>query len=199
MFKRYEEAGEEFIESARSKAVEFLKELSQLGEATQRHAQEQVGDLVDMGRSRSDALIDTIRNEIRIQLSQLGLVIRADDAALERRTAAPADKAGAATDPAVTKTTAKKTAPAKKAAAARKTTGASKKTAPAGRTAPANTAAAKKNAPAKKTAAEKTAAKKTAAKKTVAKKTAAEKTGAKRTAAEKKSAATKASGATAKS
>jgi polyhydroxyalkanoate synthesis regulator phasin len=183
-FKRYEEAGAEFIESARSRAVEFLKELSQLGENTGRHAQGQVSDLVDIGKARSDAVVDTIRAEIRTQLAQLGLATKVDLSALERRIKnASAKKAPAAknvgTGTAATKTVVVKNAPARKKAVAKKTAAAEK------------TAAAKKTVPAKKT----TAVKKTAPKKTAP----TNKAVAKKTTGAKKSAATKASGATAKS
>ncbi|MCU4184745.1 hypothetical protein K6U06_10270 [Acidiferrimicrobium sp. IK] len=84
-FRQYSEAGEEFLEAARSRAVEFLRELAKAGQTTQKQATGQVEDLVDAGRKGTDQVLDVIRKEIASQLGALGLATKDDLAALERR------------------------------------------------------------------------------------------------------------------
>lgn len=121
-FKQYSEAGEEFLEAARSRAVEFLRDLAKMGQSTQKQASGQVEDLVDAGRKGTDQILDLIRKEISGQLGALGLATKEDLAALERRVSATtATKAAPAK-----RTAAKKAAGAKKAGAAKTTAGATK-------------------------------------------------------------------------
>jgi polyhydroxyalkanoate synthesis regulator phasin len=128
-FKRYQEAGNDFLETARARAEDFLRELAKATESTQKQAQNQVDDLVAAGRKGTDQLIEIVRREVANQLSQLGLIAKA-----------PAKKATA--KKATAKKTAAKKAPAKKAPAKKAT---------------AKKAAAKK-APAKKAPAKKASA-----------------------------------------
>jgi polyhydroxyalkanoate synthesis regulator phasin len=152
-FKRYQEAGADFLETARTRAEEFLRELAKLGDSSQKQAQGTVDDLVEGGRKGTEQILATIRREITAQLSQLGLATKQDLEDLERRlTAANAPVPGPEPTPGgmsadlaqkvtATKATTKKAAPAKspaEKAAAKK--------------APAKKAAAKKAAPAKKAA-----------------------------------------------
>jgi polyhydroxyalkanoate synthesis regulator phasin len=175
-FKRYQEAGADFLETARTRAEEFLQELAKMGDSTQKQAQGAVDDLVDGGRKGTEQILATIRREITAQLSQLGLATKQELADLERRltgavapgdagpegaaqpagppstmapAAAPAATAAPAAGPAGAPATApKKVAPAK--AAAKKASAA--KAAP--HKAPAKKAASKKAAPVKKAAGE---------------------------------------------
>src|ERR1700722_11942853 len=137
MFKKYQEAGADFLEVARAKAEEFLRELAKAGDSTQKQAQDAVDEPIEASRRGTEQIMATIRKEISSQLSLLGISNRQDLETLIRRmtgragpaeTSAPAQKAAAA----------KKAAPARKAAAAKK--------------APAKKAAAAKKAPAKKAA-----------------------------------------------
>jgi polyhydroxyalkanoate synthesis regulator phasin len=83
--KQYSEAGEEFFEAARSRAVEFLKELARVGQTSQGSTQGRVDDLVDAGRRSTEAFLDVVRREIASQLGQLGLATKSDLAELEAR------------------------------------------------------------------------------------------------------------------
>lgn len=143
-FKRYQEAGNDFLETARARAEDFLRELAKATESTQKQAQGQVDDMVAAGRRGTDQMIDVVRREVAAQFGQLGLATRADLDALERRLGG--------TPPA--KTAAKKS-PAKKAAAstkaaARKASGATKAA-----TKSTGTKSAAKKAPAKRSPAKK--------------------------------------------
>jgi polyhydroxyalkanoate synthesis regulator phasin len=149
-FKKYQEAGADFLDTARARAEEFLRELAKVGDTTQRQAQETVDEMFEGSRRGSEQLFGTIRREIMAQLSALGIATQADLAELERRLTgrvAGTKKAAPAGSPG-SKATEKK-APAQKAAAHKAATN----------KAPAKKAAAKK-APAKKAAAHKAATKK---------------------------------------
>ncbi|MHB1533648.1 MAG: hypothetical protein ACYC1D_03380 [Acidimicrobiales bacterium] len=144
-FNRYQDAGTEFIEAVRDRAVDFLREVSKVGESTQRQAQGTVEDLVDGGRRGSEQILDVIRSEITRQLSQLGLATKKDIEALESRLGGGVRKAAPV----------KKAAPAKKAAPVKKAAPA-KKAAPVKKAAPDNDAdGAKKAGGAKKAATKK--------------------------------------------
>lgn len=151
-FKKYQEAGADFLETARARAEEFLQELSKAGENTQRQGRGALDDLLGGSRKGTEQMIATIRKEIRSQLSLLGLATKEDLAALERRlggTGATAKRTGAA-----------KTASATKAAPARGSGGS--KSASAKKAAPGKRATATKS-PGTKSAGTKSAAKKTSA------------------------------------
>lgn len=153
-FRKYQEAGADFLETARARAEEFLRELSKAGDSTQRQGKDALDDLVEGSRRGTEHLIGSIRDEVRSQLSLLGLATKEDLAALERRLAGSGASKSAAAKKTTTSTTGTSTGTSKKAAsspsAARKTTakkaaGSSK----AGSTAK-KTSAAKRSAPAKK-------------------------------------------------
>ena len=138
--KKVQGVGADFLETARARAEEFLRELSRAGGDTQEKAQGALDELVEGGRKGTEQLVSLIRREITAQLGLLGLATKEDLAALERRLSAGTAKA----------------APARKTAA-RKTAGA---TTAAG-TAPAKTAARKtaaRKSPARKAAATKKSA-----------------------------------------
>lgn len=139
--KKVQGVGADFLETARARAEEFLRELSRAGGDTQEKAQGALDDLMEGGRKGTEQLVSLIRKEITTQLGLLGLATKEDLAALERRLSAGTAKA------APRATTARKTA-ARKTAEATTTT--------AARTAPAKTAARK--SPARKAAATKKAA-----------------------------------------
>ena len=138
--KKVQGVGADFLETARARAEEFLRELSRAGGDTQEKAQGALDELMEGGRKGTEQLVSLIRREITAQLGLLGLATKEDLAALERRLSAGTAKA----------------APARKTAA-RKTAGA---TTAAG-TAPAKTAARKtaaRKSPARKAAATKKSA-----------------------------------------
>ncbi|HET9072757.1 MAG TPA: hypothetical protein VFN60_12655 [Acidimicrobiales bacterium] len=185
--RRYQEVGADFIEAARARAEEFLRDIGALGEATGRQAGTTVGDLRDSGRRGTDQLFELIRREIAAQLSGLGLATKADLSDLERRltggSAAPAggtkpaaEKAAArkaATEKAATTKAAATKAAAPKKAATKKAAGGAAKKAAAARKAPT----ARKAAAAKSSAASKSAAAKAASRTATAARKAVRKTG----------------------
>jgi polyhydroxyalkanoate synthesis regulator phasin len=132
--KKAQKAGADWLEAARARAEEFLRELARATDTKQGRAQEAVDDLIEGSKKGTEQLVSSIRSEISAQLGLLGLATKADLADLEKRLTGRAPAA-------------KKAAPVKKAAA--------KKAAPAGQ--PAPSAAAKKAAPVKKAAAKKAA------------------------------------------
>ncbi|MGC8513501.1 MAG: hypothetical protein ACP5P1_10775 [Acidimicrobiales bacterium] len=79
--RKAQSAGVDFLELARSKAEEFLKELSRSGES----AQEALDDLAKGSKRSTDRFVDAIRTEVSRQLTALGLVTKADLSALEGR------------------------------------------------------------------------------------------------------------------
>lgn len=165
-FKRYQDAGTDFLETARARAEDFLRELAKATESTQKQAQGQVDDLVAAGRQGTNQMIDLVRREVESQLSQLGVVTKAEFEAWKRRLGGtPAKKAAATKTPAQKASAATAAAPAQKSAAT--------KAAPVKKSSATKGAAAKstaKKSPAKKSPAKKSPAKKSPAKKTTAKK-----------------------------
>ena len=123
--KKVQGAGADFLDTARARAEEFLKELAKATGDTQGRAQGAFDDLVGGGRKSTEQFVATIRKEVQNQLGALGLATKADLAALEKKLsgkapATPAKAASAAKTPAAkapaAASTAKK-APAKKAPA----------------------------------------------------------------------------------
>jgi polyhydroxyalkanoate synthesis regulator phasin len=149
-FRKYQEAGADFLEEARTRAEEFLRELAKASGATQRQAQDTFDELFEGSRKGTDHVMSWIRTEITTQLGQLGFATKADLEALEARLTgkAPASKTAPAKKAAATKSPAAK---ATKKAATKK---AATKTA-ATKTAATKTAATKKVTPRKATAAKK--------------------------------------------
>lgn len=84
-FKKVSGAGADFLETARAKAEDFLRELSRAGGDTQGRAQEALDDLVVGGRRSTEQIVSAIRKEIQGQLGALGLATKADLQSLERR------------------------------------------------------------------------------------------------------------------
>jgi polyhydroxyalkanoate synthesis regulator phasin len=189
-FKKYQEAGADFLEAAWSRAEELLQELGKVGESTPRQPQGTLDELFESSRRGTEQILAIIQREVAAQLSSIGVSSREDLEELVRRLIgrpAPSKDAGppgrAATNRAAdpwsaapkdvrTETTsvesattrpvqkAKKAAPTKKAAG-KKATPAKKATA-AEKAAPTKKAtAAKKATPTKKTGGKKAAGKKT--------------------------------------
>lgn len=134
-FKKYQDAGADFLETARARAEEFLRELAKATDSTQKQGRDTIDDLREGSRKGTEQFIASVRKEVTSQLSALGIATKADLAALERKLsgragsqkAAPAKKATAAKkSPTATKSTAKKSTAKKstprKASAAKKTT-----------------------------------------------------------------------------
>lgn len=135
VIKRYIDTGLALTAMTQARAEALVKDLVKAGEVQADQARETVTDLLERSRKNSERLLETVRKEVKEQITNLGLVSKADLDKAEQRLAS---LIGVATGPVrqvAEKTTGKK-APAKKAAA--------------------------KKAPTKKATAKKTAAKKQA-------------------------------------
>ena len=171
LLKRYQEAGAEFLDAARTRAEELFRELQRIGESTQ----ERVEDLREGSRRNTDAVVDMIRRELSAQVGQLSTVTRTELArifetfeAMAKSAAAnaagsnaPTARAGSdtATSPAKKAPATKKARATKKAAATKKATASATKKAPA-KKAPGAAATATGAGTAKKAAGPRAAAKK---------------------------------------
>jgi len=117
MWKRYLDVGVTFTEMTRKRAEEFVRDLVKAGEVQQERAQKAVDDLVDRSRRNTEELVALVRNEIKSQVSTLGIATKDDIRRLEGRINQLAKAPG------------KKAAPRKATAkrpAAKKTSGAKK-------------------------------------------------------------------------
>jgi polyhydroxyalkanoate synthesis regulator phasin len=133
VLKRYIDTGLAFTALTQQRAEALVKDLVKAGEVQADQARDAVADLVDRSRRNSEKLLETVRREVKQQITGLGLVSKADLDKAEARiaklvaTAATPVRTAAAKAPSVRKAPATKAAPAKKAAA--KKTPAAKKTA----------------------------------------------------------------------
>jgi polyhydroxyalkanoate synthesis regulator phasin len=181
-FKRYLDAGLEFRDMTQQRAESLVQDLVDAGEVRADQAREAVSEFLERSRKSSERLIETVRDEVKAQITNLGLaskddVDRAEKRLLELFGAGGARKRARKSTSAAKKTTKKAAKKAtKKASGAKKT--AARKTA-AKKTA-AKRSTAKKTAAARKSTAKRTAAKRATAKKTTAKRSPAKKTAAKK-------------------
>ncbi|HVA02803.1 MAG TPA: hypothetical protein VMU64_03565 [Acidimicrobiales bacterium] len=123
--RRYVEAATTLTQITRSRAEELVRELIKAGELERHRAQEWVEDLVKTSRDRSEALVSTVRGEVRQQLKELGFtnvddlakkvadILARSSAAGRKATHRPAGKSKKS---GTKKPTASKTGPAKSAA-----------------------------------------------------------------------------------
>ena len=173
LLKRYIDAGLSFGALTQSRAEALVSDWVKAGELQADQAREAVADLLARSRETTERLLDTVRTEVRAQVTSMGLASQADLDRLEQRIGGLVDSVTTPSHQAVDLAR-QATAPARDAVAkaaesasqaARKAAGTTKKATQAKKAAPAKKAA-KKAAPAKKKAAKKAApAKKTAAKK----------------------------------
>ena len=70
--RRYVEAGLALTQITRARAEELVRDLIRTGEVERHRAQDWVEDLVKASRERSEALVATVRSEVRQQLRELG-------------------------------------------------------------------------------------------------------------------------------
>ncbi|MEQ1787401.1 MAG: hypothetical protein ABL966_10130 [Acidimicrobiales bacterium] len=140
ILKRYIDTVADFTSLTQSRAESLVRDLVKAGEVQADQARDAVVELLERSRKHSETLLETIRTEVRAQITGFGLASQADLDRIEQRISSLLGTASA---------------PVKKAAAAAK---APAKKAPA-KKAPAKKAAAKK-APAKKATAAKKSAKK---------------------------------------
>jgi polyhydroxyalkanoate synthesis regulator phasin len=70
--RRYVEAATALTQITRSRAEELVRELIKAGELERHRAQDWVEEVVKASRDRSEALVSTVRNEVRKQLRESG-------------------------------------------------------------------------------------------------------------------------------
>ena len=70
--RRYIEAATALTQITRSRAEELVRELIKAGELERHRAQDWVEELVKASRERSEALVATVRGEVRQQLKEIG-------------------------------------------------------------------------------------------------------------------------------
>ena len=129
LLKRYLDAGLAFTAVTQARAEALVKDLVKAGEVQADQARDVVTDLIERSRKNSEKLIETVRDEVKAQITNLGLASKGDLDKVEARLATIVD---AATAP-VRKATAPVRKAAAKAAPAKKTTAkkpAAKKTRP---------------------------------------------------------------------
>ena len=118
MWKRYLDVGVTFSETTRKRAEEFVRDLVKAGEVQQERAQKAVDELVDRSRRNTEELVTLVRNEIKSQVSTLGIATKDDirrlEGRIDRLSKAPGKKA-APRKAAARKSAATKTSGAKKA------------------------------------------------------------------------------------
>jgi len=114
-WKRYLDVGVTFTETTRKRAEEFVRDLVKAGELQQERAQKAVDELVDRSRRNTEELVALVRQEIKSQVSTLGIATKDDikrlEGRIDRLSKAPAKKAASR------KATAKKTSGARKSGA----------------------------------------------------------------------------------
>ena len=153
VLKRYLDAGLALTALTQARAEALVKEWVKVGEVQADQARDTVQDLLERSRKNSERFLDTVRTEVRQQITSLGLATQADLDRIEERIASVI---GVATAPAMKAATAAKKAPAKKAPAKK---AAAKKKAPAKKAPATKKSPAKKKAPAKRAPAKKSAKK----------------------------------------
>jgi DNA end-binding protein Ku len=121
LLQRYIDAGLAFTAQTQARAEELVKDLLKIGEGQADQARDAVFDLLDRSRKNSEKLFETVRAEVRQQITTLGIATQADLDNIEERLASVISTATAPAKAAARKTPAKKAAarktPAKKAAA----------------------------------------------------------------------------------
>jgi polyhydroxyalkanoate synthesis regulator phasin len=85
LIKRYLDAGAAFTALTQARAEAIVKDLVKAGEVQTDQAQKVVTELVERSRKNSERVLDTIRKEVRSQVSNLGLATKDDIARLERK------------------------------------------------------------------------------------------------------------------
>ncbi len=96
VLKRYIDAGLAFTALTQARAEALVKDLVKTGEVQADQAREAVGDLLERSRKNSERMLETVRREVKEQISNLGLVSKAD---LDKAEARLARLIGTATEP----------------------------------------------------------------------------------------------------
>ncbi|MET0903016.1 MAG: hypothetical protein ABWZ52_07245 [Acidimicrobiales bacterium] len=115
LLKRYLDAGLAFTALTQARAEALVKDLVKAGELQADQARDTVADLLERSRKNSEKLLETIRTEVRQQITSLGIVTQEDLDRIEDRIASLLGTAAAPVKKAAAKVPAKKV-PAKTAA-----------------------------------------------------------------------------------
>jgi polyhydroxyalkanoate synthesis regulator phasin len=119
VFKRYLDAGLAFTALTQARAEALVKDLVKAGEVQADQARDAVTDLIERSRKNSEKLLDTVRKEVRGQITSLGLASQADLDRIEQRISSLLGNATPPAKKATAKKASAKKAPAKKTAAKR--------------------------------------------------------------------------------
>src|SRR5215211_4283673 len=87
VLKRYLDAGLAFTALTQARAEALVKDLVKAGEVQAEQARDVVSELLERSRKNSEQLLETVRKEVREQVTKLGLVSQADMDKLEQRLA----------------------------------------------------------------------------------------------------------------
>ena len=121
VLKRYLDAGLALTALTQTRAEALVRDLVKVGEVQADQARDTVQDLLDRSRKNSERLLDTVRTEVRHQITSLGLATQDDLDRIEERIASVISTATGTAQAATRKAPAKKAtakkAPAKAAAA----------------------------------------------------------------------------------
>lgn len=73
LLRRYQEAGAEFLESARARAEELFRELQRVGETTQEHL-----EAIRQTRQGTDMVVELVRKELTTQVAHVSEAARSE-------------------------------------------------------------------------------------------------------------------------
>ncbi|MDP1820873.1 MAG: hypothetical protein Q8K58_13430 [Acidimicrobiales bacterium] len=93
--KRYIDAGLAFTSLTQTRAEALVKDLVKAGEVQADQARDAVADLVERSRKNSEKLLETVRREVKDQITNLGLVSKDDLDKAEQRLSSLFDAATA--------------------------------------------------------------------------------------------------------
>lgn len=96
LIKRYLDAGMAFTAMTQSRAEAIVKDLVKTGEVQAQRGEELVNQIVVRSRKNSEKLLDAVRQEVKNQVSSLGLATKDDVARLEKKLADATAEATAA-------------------------------------------------------------------------------------------------------
>ena len=115
LLKKYLDAGLAFTQMTQQRAEAIVKDLVKTGEVQAEQATQRRNELLERSRKNTEAMMATIRKEVREQVKALGLATQHDVESLRKEIASLRRSSTASTKAAAKKAPAKK-APAKKAA-----------------------------------------------------------------------------------
>lgn len=88
VIQRYLDAGMAFTDMTRARAEDIVRDLVSAGEVQAQRAEELATQIVDRSRANTDRLLGLVRDEVRTQITALGVASGDDVTALETTVAA---------------------------------------------------------------------------------------------------------------